>query len=121
VIEARGGTLTLGAAVTSGTIAIDSGMLEFGGGCSRFAGPDSLHGFTATLDFTGSTGALEFEGVTSISEMLKGNQLYVFESTYPDTPPTQIADFRLSGGNHSASSFSVLGNNTIQFARAAPV
>ncbi len=93
-------------------------MLEFGGPFSRFAGPSSLYGFTAKLDFAGSTGDLKFDdGGPAISEMLKGNHLFVFEATYPGAAPNQIADFTLTGGKYAANSFSVVTNDTIHYIR----
>jgi hypothetical protein len=54
-----------------------------------------------------------------VGAAVAGNQLYVYEATYPGMPPARIADFRLAGGGYTASSFSIVGNDVIHYTRPA--
>jgi len=112
-----GGTLTLNSSVDGGTVVLDRGMLEFGGGGIGFAGPVGAQGFHAALSLEGAADSISF-GTIPITEVFADGQLKVYtpRPTEPFTGQTQIADIHLTGGAYSASDFSVVGS-TIEYLR----
>ncbi len=105
------GSLVLESSMSGGNVTISSGMLEFGGthGSIGFIGEASAAGFSSTLNISAG-GTLQFDGTSNLSEMLKGNNLMVYEQPSPTAAKSQIADIHLNSAMYSASSFHVQGS-----------
>ena len=116
-VSLNSGNLLLQSSMQGGTIAISGGMLEFGGSTGpSFIGSSSAHSFTSAVEFNGRSGGLKFDDVSSISALVKGNDLLVYGQSVPGAAMPPMADIHLAGGQYSASSFHIDGT-TIQYNR----
>jgi hypothetical protein len=106
----NGGRLALGGAATGGTIAITAGTLEFTQiGFTHGPETESL-GFSDKLAFTGTSGAVQFDG--AIGPLTLGINIPLQEIAVFNLGE-KIADFHLappsSQNPYSAANFSVKG------------
>jgi hypothetical protein len=125
---ANASRLQVSGSVSGGTIDITSGTLEFAQLPSVIhAGPGgpppgvetSSENFTSTLEFDGQSGAVQFDGYSSITLGIKPDMSEITVSS----DGQQIADLHLTpppdGHPYSAADFSV-SNNTLIYNQSTP-